>query len=141
MQGVTLCARLFRPHPALARKLLAVFLPPPGGRLLPAVRIFFVLLLNLTDESALSLTTRDCRSSLPPGGEGGAKRRMRAKSASGTTLCNRLAVVAFLSKKKGFFRGFCCFMCYLSATEIPPAGAPLGAGFAVRQQLVSACDF
>ena len=25
------------------------------------------------------------------------------------------------------------FMWYLSAMEIPPAGAPLGAGFAVRQ--------
>ena len=31
------------------------------------------------------------------------------------------------------FRGFRCFMWYLLAMEIPPAGAPLGAGFAVRQ--------
>ena len=29
----------------------------------------------------------------------------------------------------------------LLAMEIPPAGAPLGAGFAVRQWLVGACDF
>ena len=140
MQGVTLCARLFRPHPALARKLLAVFLPPPGGRLLPAVRIFFVLLLNLTDESALSLTTRDCRSSLPPGGEGGAKRRMRAKSASGTTSCNHPAAAVFSFEGKAFLAVRGVMWC-LGATEIPPAGAPLGAGFAVRQQLVSACDF
>ena len=54
--------------------LIRRFAPPspPGGRLLPAVRIFSVLLLNLPDESAMSLTMRDCRSSLPPGGEGGA---------------------------------------------------------------------
>ena len=30
---------------------------------------------------------------------------------------------------------------YLLTTEIPPAGAPLGAGFAVRQWLVGALDF
>ena len=35
----------------------------------------------------------------------------------------------------------CCFMWHLLATEIPPAGAPLGAGFAVRQWLVGALDF
>ncbi len=45
---------------------------PRRGRLPSVVRIFSVLLLNPTDKSALSLTTRDCRSSLPPGGEGGA---------------------------------------------------------------------
>ena len=32
-------------------------------------------------------------------------------------------------------------VCYLLAMEIPPAGAPLGAGFAVRQWLVGALDF
>ena len=31
--------------------------------------------------------------------------------------------------------------CHLRAMEIPPAGAPLGAGFAVRQWLVGARDF
>ena len=45
---------------------------PPGGRLLSAVQILFVLLLNLTDKSALSLYFAKNRSSLPPGGEGGA---------------------------------------------------------------------
>ena len=34
-----------------------------------------------------------------------------------------------------------CFMLYFLASEIPPAGAPLGAGFAVRQWLVGARDF
>ena len=92
---------------------------PPGGRLLSVVRILFGLLLNLTDKSALSLYFAKNRSSLPPGGEGGApapdegeigewnhrnicspcrprvgkknckqfgaKRRMRAKSASAIT--------------------------------------------------------
>ena len=38
---------------------------PPGGRLPSAVRICSVLLPNLTKKTALSLTTRDCRSSLP----------------------------------------------------------------------------
>ena len=111
--------------------LIRRFAPPspPGGRLRSVVQHFQAIPLSHTYKSALSLTTRNCRSSLPPGGEGGAKRRMRAKSASGTTLCDRLAVVAFLFKKKGFFQGFCCFMWYLSAMEIPPAGAPLGAGF------------
>ena len=42
--------RRFRPHPALARHL-----PPRRGRLLSAVRIFSVLLLNLAEKSALSL--------------------------------------------------------------------------------------
>ena len=30
MRGVWRCVRLFRPHPSLTRKLLAVFLPHPG---------------------------------------------------------------------------------------------------------------
>ena len=94
-------ARRFRPHPALARKLLAVFLPPPGGRLgqdflRECVRRFrphpslarhlphpgegffwlckfcYILLLNPAYKSALYLSNTNCRSSLPPGGEGGA---------------------------------------------------------------------
>ena len=54
--------------------LIRRFAPPspPGGRLPLAVRICSVLLFNLTKKSALSLTTRDRRRSLPPGGEGGA---------------------------------------------------------------------
>ncbi len=70
-------------HPPISPSSVAGAPPsPPGGRLLFAVQIFSVLLLNLPDESAMSLTMRDCRSSLPPGGEGVAKRRMRAKQAS-----------------------------------------------------------
>ena len=34
-----------------------------------------------------------------------------------------------------------CFMWCLLTTEIPPAGAPLGAGFAVRQWLVGAREY
>ena len=82
MHGITLCARLFRPHPSLACKLLAVFLPPPGGRLLRQSLVvrdsadFLVRLRSRTEQ------IRTAEGSLPPGGEGGAKRRMRAKQAS-----------------------------------------------------------
>ena len=45
---------------------------PPRGRLRSVVQHFQAIPLSHTYKSALSLTTRDCRSSLPPGGEGGA---------------------------------------------------------------------
>ena len=38
--------RLFRPHPSLARKLLAVFLPPPGGRLWGGAWLYVMPLNN-----------------------------------------------------------------------------------------------
>ncbi len=87
------------PSSVASRKLLAVFLPPPGGRLTEerharvrspvspssvagappsppggrlrsVVQHFQAIPLSHTYKSALYLTTRDCRSSLPPGGEG-----------------------------------------------------------------------
>ena len=60
VRGVMYYARLFRPHPALARHL-----PPRRGRLFSAVQIFPVLLHNFTGKSALYLTVTSHRSSLP----------------------------------------------------------------------------
>ena len=85
------------PSSVASRKLLAVFLPPPGGRhgeqilrwfhspispssgtgvppsppggrLRSVVHHFQAIPLSHTYKSALFLTTRNCRSSLPPGG-------------------------------------------------------------------------
>ena len=59
------CARLFRPHPALARHL-----PHPGEGFFRLCKFCYILLLNPAYKSALYLSNTNCRSSLPPGGEG-----------------------------------------------------------------------
>ncbi len=62
--------------------------------------------------------SRNRRSSLPPGGEGGAKRRMRAKQAN--VVHNATHRPASVSPVGGGVTR------YVQTTEIPPAGAPPG---------------
>ena len=67
--GLALCGyvRRFRPHPALARHL-----PHPGEGFFRLCKFCYILLLNPAYKSTLYLSNTNCRSSLPPGGEGGA---------------------------------------------------------------------
>ena len=62
---IRLCARRFRPHPSRARHL-----PHPGEGFFRLCKFCYILLLNPAYKSALYLSNTNCRSSLPPGGEG-----------------------------------------------------------------------
>ena len=74
------CARRFRPHPSLR----ATF-PTRGEGFIRSYIIYYALLLNRADQSAMYLTVTNSRKQPSPGwGRWRRRRRMRAKPANAT---------------------------------------------------------
>ena len=87
--------------------LIRRFAPPspPGGRLRSVVQHFQAIPLSHTYKSALSLTMRDCRSSLPPGGEGGAPAPDEGETGERTHARHLSAFLPLFHKPLHLIRG------------------------------------
>ncbi len=77
---------------------------PPGGRLPSAAQIFSVLLLNPACKSALYLPITNCRSSLPPGGEGGASAPDEGETGERTHIWHPASILPFCGRSKAASR-------------------------------------
>ena len=133
MRGST---RLFRPHPALARHL-----PHPGEGYYGGFVRHRDSADSLVRLRSRTEKIRTSEKSLPPGGEGGAPATDEGENGEWNHFM-QLSRRRSLSFQRGrLFSVVRGVVWFLLTMEIPPAGAPLGAGFAVRQWLVVARDF